>query len=162
MADLLITNKTLTFAGTTWQLSNITKITKYALTKEKPFSPGTFIGAGMIGLTALFYIPEILAVLVFLGSAAFVWYAIKENKKPRTTFGLKIETTAGSSELFASPAEHFIDKLILTITDVMQRNDQKSDIQVNIDNMTIFDRIRNSTIVNQSNVQDSFKNWWVQ
>lgn len=171
-SDLLeITNKTLRYSGQIFQISNLTNVGKYKLKKKRSF------------ITSILLLPSIAGAIgcVILGirlleggrsdDAAFISFVIAGvlfiifllMRKKKNIYALGIETNSGSTELFSSKNEEFIDDLVLTIARVMEDQNQEASYTVNIKSAKIqnnsigeaimgdkFGNISNSAFINKS------------
>ena len=154
---LNITNRVISYGGQTWSLRNITRVGKYEITSPNPYSTMDMVKTGLGILLGIFLVSIEVSIgyIIILGAGIYLYYQYYKNKQNTPLYGLRIETSSGSAELFTSPNESFIDKLVHTITDVIHA-DEKMDLTVNIDQRTIYDNIHDSTIVQNSEVRDSF------
>lgn len=169
-SNLTITNKTMTWGGTVWQLNNITRLFKFIEPKENelPNNPekikemtkfltyaiGVFVIGWIFSWTGL----KAISVIIGAGLGYYIYKMKEENNATPKTYNkyyLKIETAAGSTDVFHSLDELFIDRLISKINDVMQHKDDTTNLTVNIDNSTVIDNISGSTVVTGSNISNS-------
>ncbi len=154
---LNITNKVISYGGQTWPLRNITRVGKYEITNPNPYSIMSMLKTVLGVLLGVFLAVAGYSIgyIIFLAAGIYLYYKYYKNRQNIPFYGLRIETSSGSAELFTSPNENFIDKLVTTISDVIHA-DEKMDLTVNIDQRTIYDNIHDSTIVQNSDVRDSF------
>jgi len=167
IGEFKITNQVISYSGQVWQLRNITRVGKYKVNNPKPHKILDFlkpIGGFFFGIVLIMNEAPIgfLVVLLALGYFAFQVY---QNKKHKPEFALKIEASSGTAEIFTTHDEEFVDQLVNLISRVMRSEEQK-EFQVSIDNRTIIDNslvdnrksyndIKDSTIIDDSNVKDS-------
>lgn len=137
--SLFITDKTIKYSGQVYQLKNITQVGKY---KVKRGWVGRVIFALLIGAGGIAMAEETREdgfALVGLAVAALLllWTIFR-----RSHYLLRLETSSGSAELFTSRDESFIDELIRTISDVMEEQQEGTNIIAYTDKSKI---INNST-----------------
>lgn len=162
--NLRITNKVIIHNNQAWQVQNITRVGKYIIKKSNPLKVKiVFMNIGIL-LIGLLMANEGIAFGIFLFCGAVLYLVFKLFKKifQKSKYALKIETSSGSSELFTSHDESFIDRLVVEITEVIQNQslmqEVRKELTVNIDRRTIYDNIHNSTIIRDSEVNNSFNN----
>jgi hypothetical protein len=133
--DLLrITEKTIKYSGQTYQLSNITQVTKLKVTHHRTVKILLSIILGVLGL-ALTNVRELQYLPIFLFPTAiiiFIWAIFR-----RTKYVLVLETNSGSMEMFSSKNEKFIDDVIDTISNVIDDQINEPNIVINSYKQTI-------------------------
>lgn len=152
MTKLDINHKTINFNNRILQLRMITVVSKLYAIRPLRFKWRTVVIAIFIALVGLFGMTGngqvAPGLVVGLGAAAFMVYAIKENLKPRDYWILHLETAAGSSNLVASSDEGTIDDAVQAITAAMEAD-------VSYQHTVV---INDSTIVNDAVIQGSVIN----
>ncbi|MEB3342793.1 DUF6232 family protein [Okeania sp.] len=141
MSTLNITNNTITLANKVYQVRNITSVGKYRL-KPKFFFKLNFIFVGVIlSLIGIEWMRSNPDVQWFAFSVIFVTgLGIIERFTKGKRYGITIETSAGSAKLLTSKDEGLIDKIIQTITRIMNKQEQAANYTFNISDGDIINQ----------------------
>lgn len=129
---LKIRGKTLIFGNVIYQIHNIASIGLVNRSKEKTRPkpmPKLYIALPFVGI-GLFLIPSQVAkilgaLIIFLG----IWLIYQHNPKKiivEEEYGMTIFTNAGTKTTFRSRSEDFIKRVMLTLYNVMNSNEQKA------------------------------------
>ncbi|MFQ5566290.1 MAG: DUF6232 family protein [Paracoccaceae bacterium] len=169
---LIVDSNTLKYAGKVIPLRNIAYFEKYKIKKPSRFWSTLFviIVIGVISVVLAENNPrdddEIIAAGVALILAVFLIWLIYLALR-RASFALMLQTNAGDlPRLFTTRDERFLDDLIRELTDRLEDTENLPTLFANVENNTInygdrvmgdkFQNIRDSTIVNRSQVDKSF------
>lgn len=166
-SNLSITDKTIKYSGQVYQLSNITQVGKYKVSKRRWMTGiiAVLIGAGGVAIAGQRGSEEVGIVVIGFAVLLMLWTVFRKR-----LYLLRLETSSGSAELFTSKDEKFIDELITTISEVMESQIEGTNIIAYTDKSKIinnsshkivkgdevagdkFDKInlKNSQIVNRS------------
>ena len=114
---LRVSDSTLQFRGTFYQLSNITQYSKW---ETVPRRGGAIMwGCVCVLLVMLFAANNLPGGAMAALCGACLGFARAARMKP--TFGLSLETNAGSSRLFTTKDEKLVDDIIATIERGVQK-----------------------------------------
>lgn len=164
---LLVTNKTLRYGSQTYQIRNLTHVAKYEVERKYEFSVGSIFWAALVCLGSIYFVFVDfgarwggLIITIVAGSVAAIG-VVERLASPKYAFGL--ETSAGSSKLFSSADENFIDDLVSKISFIMDNDNAPANYTVNIADHSITDnsetvmgdKFQNISRSNISNVKDS-------
>ena len=161
---LSITDKTIKYTdkkhtNQVYQLSNITQITKHKLTHKRiakvilslmlaAVGVGLAIaGERQSGLLPLAAAAFILSILLFL------WALLRRNR-----YALILETSSGMGEVLVSKKEKFIDELVLTITDVMEKPVEGTNLIAYPKTTTIVNKSYTNIVAGDEVAGDKFEN----
>lgn len=147
MSKLNITNNTITLANKVYQVRNITSVGKYQFKKNYFFKLKFIFPGIIISLIGIEWMKSNPDVKWFTFSVLFVTLLgiIERFVKPKK-YGITIETNAGSSKLLTSNNESLINKIIQTITEIMNNQDKSANYTFNVSD---------GDIINQSGSFDS-------
>ena len=155
MSEIKITDKIITYEGSTWQVNNITNVEKYIFTPKAPFSTRSIalaIALAFIGLVFLSDGPGVFSILAVLGGGGFAYYAFRKNREPRDFWGVWLETSAGRGRLFTSSKEQDIDNVIMSIQAAMSSSDPVNQVW-HLHNETIT---HHNLSIKDSSIHESF------
>ena len=137
---LSITNKTLRYGNQTYQISNLTHVAKYEIEKKPKIKTSVLIWAIVICIGSFLQsansVGEFIIVSLITGTVAVV--GVRERIAP-PTYAFSLETSSGSSKLFSSTNEQFIDNLIARISRIMDDDTVPVSYSVNIADNSITD-----------------------
>ena len=145
---LNITNKTIRFGTSTWQISNLVHVA----TEEDTFEPVFKISVGKLVKAAIVLVSSISLTIYF---AYWQWWVLapilisiliialgareRWKKKEWHEYSLQLETNSGSSCVFSSSSKAFIDKLVVRISDIMDNDAAPVSYTVNVQDNSITD-----------------------
>lgn len=120
-SNLYITEKTVKYSGQVYQLHNITQVGKYKVPQRRWSTAivAILIGIGGIAVAGQRGGEPMGAGIIGFALVLLLWNIFRKRK-----YLLELETSSGSVELFTSKDESFIDQLISTISEVMERQDE--------------------------------------
>jgi hypothetical protein len=179
---IYITNKTIRAGHQTYQISNLTSIGKYKIEKKSKvsdFFEGVMflfaVAAALIAAIIIFFVGEFdyLIKIVFpCAGFAAACFQIAEYFKIPPSYALSIETNSGSSNLFSSKNEGFINNLVELLHGIMENQKENISYVVNIKeqnvnqntaigngpvNQTIIDRSSNTSMNNSGTVMQNME-----
>jgi hypothetical protein len=153
---LNITEKTIKYSGQTYQLINITQVSKLKVTHKRIGKIIFSIVLAAAGLVIANGPNEFRIVSVFLFPLAFlilIWALVRKNK-----YALVLETNSGSAEIMSSKDEKFIDELIGIISDVMEKQVSGTNIVAYPKKMQIINNSFNKNVGGDEVAGDKFGN----
>ncbi len=114
--ELMIKGNIMSWPGTMIQLSNISCISTSALS-EKPF-PNMAAGIIILGLLG-FKFNAMIAVIVVLIGAAWIYVWSQENKERKTNTRLSIIMNSGNSLQFVISNKKFLDNILKVLEKII-------------------------------------------
>lgn len=154
-SNLYITEKTVKYSGQVYQLNNITQVGKYKISQRRW---STAIVAILIGVGGIAIAGQRGGEPVGAGMIGFALILLLWNVFRKTKYLLRLETSSGSAELFTSKDESFIDQLISTISEVMERQDEGTNIIAYTDKSKIVNNSVNKLVKGDEVSGDKFDN----
>lgn len=143
--------KTLIFANTIYQISNISILELLDLSTEKPI-PAYFGWLLLIGIGLLF-VPGNIKIMGVVTLLVLVYFFFRwQQTKLNTRYGLSIRTNGGFRTIILSGDKEFLTRIILVLNNVMN-SDQLTALTFNLDQSQITeDRSINVQTMNNSNI----------
>ena len=150
-----VSGRTIRTDNETWQIPNLTKIGKYVV-KANNSSSHVWTGIGVFTIILCLYLLFVNGESGALIGAiiGIIVSIISISSRKRDKFGLRLETNSGSSDLFFSENENFIDEIILIIHKVMDQKDLSANYFINIKDQKIIDNSKRevTNVTNSQNV----------
>jgi|GEM_PF-6709458 len=140
-----------------YQLSNITQIKKRKLTHKRiakvVISIALAAGGVAIVATKENDLQPIAAAAIILSIVLFLWSLLR-----RSHYALILETSSGTGEVLVSKSEKFIDQLVSTITDVMERQIEGTNITAYPKDFTVINNSYTKNVTGDDVAGDKFEN----
>lgn len=124
---LKVSNEILQFGSEFYPVRNIAHIGKYEV-KKKPII-SIRIMAITIFLSLVFI--KSFSPIILLIALLIITFGIVERIK-RNNYAFVLQTNAGSTQLFSSSSEVFVDKVILAIVEVINNKDKQKTVTINV------------------------------
>ncbi|MHA4811438.1 DUF6232 family protein [Flavitalea flava] len=126
--DLTLTNKTISFKGTTIQLKSIARFQQFELTRINSIGIPLMLVAG---LAIIIFMNYLFWGLIFIVPAALIIYAgIKERQKPKL-YEIVLELASGGLHNIVSADEQGIRSLYSKIKEAMQNEENPINYHLN-------------------------------
>ncbi|NEO34746.1 MAG: hypothetical protein F6K36_31055, partial [Symploca sp. SIO3C6] len=146
---LKVRGKTIIFANSIYQISNIASLDLLDLSTEKPM-PGYFLSMLIAG-TILLFIPGNIKILgiVTLAVLGYLYYQWRENKR-KTQYGLQLRMSSGFNTIITYSEMDFLVEIMVTLNGIMNTDEAKA-LTFNLDQRKIqVDQMTGSNIVTGS------------
>ncbi|NEN93093.1 DUF6232 family protein [Okeania sp. SIO2B3] len=141
MSRLNVTNNTITLDNKVYQVRNITSVGKYRI-KPNYFFKLKFIIVGVVlSLLGIEWMKNNPDVSLFTWSVIILTaLGIIERFTKAKRYGITIETSAGSTRLLTSKDESLINRIINTITEIMNNQDKPANYTFNVSDGDIINQ----------------------
>ncbi|MEM9542859.1 MAG: DUF6232 family protein [Cyanobacteria bacterium P01_E01_bin.42] len=133
---LKIRGKTLIFANSVYQISNIASVSLVDLSAEKSM-PKYFLWMLIGGIVLLFIPMNQLRVLGVIILGVLIWQFIEYQKNKLTErYGVGLELSSGTTTVIISKDWGFLKKIVLVINEIMNSEELKA-LTIHMDQRTI-------------------------
>ena len=141
MSKLNVTNNTITLDNIVFQVRNITAVGKYRIKPKFFFKLSFIIICVILSLVGIEWVKSNPDVKWFTFSVIFLAACgIIERFTKAKRYGITIETNAGSTKLLTSKDESLINRIINTIAEIMNNQDQPANYTFNVSDGDIINQ----------------------
>ncbi|MBE9009965.1 hypothetical protein IQ250_07065 [Pseudanabaenaceae cyanobacterium LEGE 13415] len=135
---LKIRGRTIIFANSIFQISNISGLRLLNLSRIQPF-PRYLVWLIAIGLALLLLFPGNIKIfgIVMLAYAGWQFYQYEQNKL-RIRYGLKISLNSGEKPIITNSDEEILKEIMLVLYNIMN-NDEPRAVTFNLDQRQIVE-----------------------
>lgn len=153
--SLSITDKTIKYGSQVYQLNNITQVGKYKANKKRWLMAFFAVIVGVFGVViATQRGGEVVGLAVIFIAVILLLLSVLRKR----LYLLRLETSSGSTELFTSKDEAFIDKLITIISEVMESQIEGTNFIAYTDKSKIINNSNQKIVRGDEVAGDKFDN----